>query len=464
MKPALCKEISRKINLNDEKDKMKTNDIYNVIIEDVTNMGCGVARVEGQAVFVSGAVDGDEGEIRITKAGQNLNYGEILKLTKPSPYRVKNNCSAFPECGGCSFRHISYEHEKELKRRFIESAMRKAGVKIDVCPVYSNNETEGWRNKVVYPVSDGKIGCYAERSHDIIEADRCLIQDREFDAIVDYIKAELSDGTDFPNLRHLYLRRGVNTGEVMVCFVVSKNDKKYVNISSQIIDIFPNIKSVMANINPADTNVILGGKTELLAGKPVIRDILCGVKFDISAESFYQVNTKLTEQLYRRATELLDLKPGEKLLDLYCGIGTIGLSCAKFCPRIDLTGIEIVKKAVENAKNNAALNAIKANFICADAADKRIIEAELTSADAVVVDPPRKGLGAELCKTLSRIGPKRIVYISCNPQTLARDLKALEGAYRFTEAEPFDMFPRTGHVETVCLLSRLNNKQHIDFQ
>jgi 23S rRNA (uracil1939-C5)-methyltransferase len=434
---------------------MRTNDKYSVVIEDVTNMGCGVARVEGKAVFVPNAVDGDEGEIRITKAGQNLNYGEIINLSKPSPYRTENDCPVFPECGGCSFRHISYEHEKELKQRFVESAMRKAGVNIDVSPVYSQNETSGWRNKVVYPHFEGKIGCYSERSHDIVEADCCLIQDREFDEIINHIKSVLKDSVSLPNLRHIYLRRGVNTGEIMVCFVVSENTSEYSDIADEIIKKFPIVKSVMCNINSDDTNVILGNKTVLLAGKPVIRDILCGVKFDISAESFYQVNTKLTEQLYRRASELLELKPGEKLLDLFCGIGTIGLCCAHFCPGIKLTGIEIVERAVENAKNNAALNDIKANFICADAADKKIIETELKSADAAVVDPPRKGLGADLCKTLSRIGPKRFVYISCNPQTLARDLKSLEGAYRFTKAEPFDMFPRTGHVECVVLMAKV---------
>jgi 23S rRNA (uracil1939-C5)-methyltransferase len=449
-----CKEISRKINLEDEKGKMKTNDIYNVIIEDVTNMGYGVARVEGQAVFVPGAVDGDEGQIRIAKAGQNLNYGEILKLTRPSPYRVKNDCPVFPRCGGCSFRHISYEHEKELKRRFVESAMRKSGVNIEVSPVFSINEISGWRNKVVYPHSDGKIGCYSEKSHDIVEAESCLIQDRAFDEIVDYIKSKLNDGNSFPNLRHLYLRRGVNTGEIMLCFAASEVNRKYNDAAVEIINKFPSVKSVMCNINPADTNVILGSKTLLLSGKPVIRDTLCGIKFDISAESFYQVNTKLTEQLYRRAAELLDLKTGEKLLDLYCGIGTIGLSCTHFYPGIDLVGIEIVDRAVENAKCNAALNGISAKFICADASDKKVIEAELKSADSAIVDPPRKGLGADLCKTLSHIGPKRLVYISCNPQTLARDLKSLEEAYRFTKAEPFDMFPRTGHVETMVLMSR----------
>ena len=427
---------------------MKKNDKAEVTVESMTNLGYGVARIGGVVTFVGGAADGDRAEIKIIKAAQGYNAARVERLIEPSAHRCDPGCPAYPRCGGCSFRHVTYEHEKELKRGFVEAAMKKNHVDIGVSDVVSDGNISGWRNKVEYPVGGGYFGCYARHSHDVVRLpdSGCRIQDKAFDRITAHLSGAAAG---IKGLRHIYLRRAVGTGEIMLCFVTEENAVIGRNVIDGVTREFPEIVSVVRNFNGSDGNVILGERTVTLWGKSTIRDVLCGLSFDMSPESFYQVNHGMAEMMYRRAAELLDLSPGSRLIDLFCGIGTIGLSVASMSKDIRLTGVEINGAAVINAGANARLNGIEAEFILGDANAVGEI-----SADAVVVDPPRKGIGPELVGRLCEKGPEKLLYISCNPETLARDLAGLGKAYRWENAEPFDLFPRTGHVETVVLLSR----------
>ncbi|MCR5262693.1 MAG: 23S rRNA (uracil(1939)-C(5))-methyltransferase RlmD [Clostridiales bacterium] len=427
---------------------MRKNDIVTADVDGMSNLGYGVARVGGKATFINGAADGDKAEIRIIKTAQSYNAARLEKLIEPSPHRCDPSCPAFPRCGGCSFRHITYEHEKELKRGFVESAMKKNHIDIEVAEVVSDGNISGWRNKVEYPVGGGGFGCYARHTHTVVNLPDggCAIQDRAFDPIVSYISGVLDR---IRGLRHIYLRRAAGTGEIMVCFVTLSSAVIPGSVVHDLTGRFPDVVSVARNINDSDGNVILGTDTEILAGKETIRDVLCGVSLDMSPESFFQVNHGMAGLLYGRAAELLDLKAGERLLDLFCGIGSIGLCAAAKTPGIFLTGVEISGAAAANAAANARLNGIDAEFICGDANMIGDI-----GADAMVIDPPRKGVGAELIDLLCEKGPEKIVYISCNPETLARDLAGLGKAYSWERAETFDLFPRTGHTESAARLFR----------
>ena len=431
---------------------MHKNETVCVKIEDMSNLGYGIARTDGKVTFVSGAADGDTAEIKIIKTSQNYNVARLEKIVGPSPHRTEPGCRVFSRCGGCSFRNITYAHEKELKRGFIESAMRKNRVDIEVADVRSDGNISGWRNKVEYPVSGGRFGCYARHSHDVtaLPETGCCIQDKAFDPITAFLSGAAGKVS---GLRHIYLRRAAGTGEIMLCFVTGSNGVVSRGLVDGITREFPEIVSVAQNFNDSDGNVILGGKTVILRGRETICDVLCGLRFNMSPESFYQVNHGMAEMMYRRASELLGLSPGQRLIDLFCGIGTIGLTIAASSPGIGLTGVEICPPAAENAAANARLNGIEADFVQGDANLVGDIEA-----DAIVVDPPRKGIGPELASLLCDKGPEKLLYISCNPETLARDLSILGKAYKWEKAEPFDLFPRTGHVETVCLLYHQKDK------
>ena len=472
------------------KNSAKKNDIVEISITDINNLGCGVGRVNGVVTFVAGACTGDELVIRIIKVSSDYNVGKIEKIKKASLYRTDPDCIAAKRCGGCVYRHITYEHELELKRNRVTAAMKKAGLSLTVRQVMHTGELDGYRNKAQYPigsVSLGKgnnitkriaIGFYAEKSHEIIpcvcEDGSCRLQPQIFGEIADFLRLWMEENklTAYDELtgkgvmRHLYLRRSESTGKVMVCFVVTDNNEKLTALTRAICDRFPDVASVWGNVNSKNTNVVLGREWHLLYGKEKLSDILCGRTFEISPQSFWQVNRKAAEMLYNKAAELADIKPGERVLDLFCGIGTVGISVTT--PDVKLYGIEIVPEAVENAKRNAEINGYSnAEFVCADAADPDDFDAHLTriakgGLDVVILDPPRKGCSPELIKRLCELAPKRIVYISCNPDTLARDIALFGERYKCEEVTPVDMFPRTGHCETVCLLSKLNAKQHIE--
>lgn len=433
-------------------NNIKKNSIHHVKIDDISNMGYGVCRIGNTVTFVAGAVDGDELEVKIIKTAKSYNAARIERIITPSQYRSEISCAVSAKCGGCVYRGVTYEHELELKRSYIINAFKKAGLTdIAVAPVQTAGQPDGYRNKVQYPVGDDfKIGYYAPYSHNIVECGMCLLQSRAFDNIMRYV-SDFIKTKRLSEVRHIYLRYAKATGEVMLCLVI-RSDK--LRFSDELVDgvtkMFPEVVSIQLNVNKSDGNVILGDKCINLYGKDYIEDILCGLTFRISALSFYQVNHDGAELLYGKVRELAQLKGGESVLDLYCGAGTIGLYLAKNAD-IRLTGIEVIPEAVENAVVNAKRNGIlNAQFICGDAGTVGIGEY-----DAVVVDPPRKGLTPELISRIAAISPERVVYVSCDCDTMARDIAVFrEKGYTASSAAPVDMFPRTGHVETVVLLSK----------
>ena len=427
---------------------LKKNDYYEVEITDLNNLGYGVCRIDGVVTFVNGAVTGDKARIKLIKTAKDYAVGRLEGIIDSSPYRVDPDCKVFGRCGGCVYRHINREYELEIKRQTVVSAFRKQGVQIEVAPTLTDGRVDGYRNKAQYPVtSDGRLGYYARHTHDIVESDSCALTDPALAPIVEYTAAAIRKNGW--KIRHLYLRRGEMTGQTMLCLVTAEQSLKgETEFAKVVTEKFPEIKSVVLNINAEDTNVILGKRVRVLYGEDRIEDVLCGCRFGISSLSFYQVNRGGAELLYNEAIKLAQVSEPKKVLDLYCGAGTIGLSYAKAHPETSVTGIEIIPEAVENARENARLNGIKnAEFICADA-----MTADISGYDLVFVDPPRKGMSAELVEKLNENGPKTIVYVSCDPTTLARDVKLLT-SYKADTVIPVDMFPRTGHVESVVCLT-----------
>ncbi len=464
---------------------MRKNEIVRLRIEEINNLGFGVAHLSaldgsrGQVVFVRDAVSGDELEARVIKVTKGYLVGKIERMITPSPLRCTPDCTA-SGCGGCVYRHIDYQHELALKRAYVEAAFRKAGLPdVRVGEVRHTGEMTAYRNKAQYPVRNGKSGMeagfFATGTHRIVPADDCKLQPPVFAELTAFI-------CDFANkngilaydedtrkglLRHIYLRYGAVTGEVMVCLVL--NGERMPNeaaFAKKLTARFADVVSVMLNVNTENTNVVLGERYRLLAGRDWIEDELCGLRFRISAGAFYQVNHNACELLYGIAKEQAALTGKETLLDLYCGIGTIGLSMADRAGEV--IGIEIVEEAVERAKENAVRNGIShASFYCGDASDaSRLLEnaeRERGKLDpkntTVVFDPPRKGSTRELISYISERNFGRVVYVSCNPDTLARDCVWFrELGYDIGEVTPVDMFPRTGHVESVvCLTHTFDN-------
>lgn len=458
---------------------MKKNDIVALCVEEINNLGHGVAHLKnpdgsrGQVVFVTGGVTGDEVDARIIKINKSFLVAKVEKLRKPSPLRTEDTCPA-KGCGGCVYRLVRYEHELELKREHVQSAFRKAGLPdVKVGEVRHTGELTEYRNKAQYPVCSGKdgmrVGFYACATHRVVPVRRCQLQPECFGEITDWICSfcdqkgisAYDEETGRGLLRHVYLREGRRSGEVMVCLVVNGKSLPYEgDLAKGLTEAFPFVTGVLLNVNEKNTNVILGEKYRLLTGRDWIEDTLCGLRFRISAGAFYQVNHDACELLYGIARERTALTGKETLLDLYCGIGTIGLSMAHDAKEV--IGIEIVEEAVERATENAVLNGIgNAFFYCGDATDaRRLLENAEESRgrieDAtVILDPPRKGSTPELISYLAGRGFSRIVYVSCNPDTLARDCALFaELGYDIGEVTPVDMFPRTGHVESVVCLER----------
>ncbi len=455
--------------------ELKKDSTVELDITDINNLGNGVGRIDGRVVFVRGAVSGDRVKAKVIKINKSFAVAKLLEVITPSEHRLCGDfCGAPLSCGGCVYRHITYEHELGLKRGYVKAAFAKAGLgDADVLPVLSTGKVSGYRNKAQYPVAKNKngiyAGFYAAKTHSVLPAEDCAIQNEAFSKIVRAVCAfaENNGWSVYDEesgrglLRHIYLRIGEITGEIMLCLVISgdslpKEEKFVEEISAR----FPEIASIMLNKNAENTNVVLGKEYRTLRGKGGIEDELCGLRFFISPDSFYQVNREGAELLYTKAAEMAQLSGDEIMMDLYCGTGTIGLSMAHKVKT--LCGVEIVKSAVECAKENAERNGIKnARFICADAGDKQTIldAAGGVRPDVVVMDPPRKGSTKELVDCLADIGVPKIVYISCDPDTLARDAAwFVERGYTIGQVQPVDMFPRTGHVESVvCLTRTLDN-------
>ena len=429
---------------------LKKNDIITVEITDINHMGLGVCRHNGEVVFVQGGVTGDVLSVKIIKKAAKYCVARIEKLITASKYRKEPSCPHFKRCGGCVYDHIEDEYELELKGERVRNEFKRFGITdVNIKKVISAN-TSRYRNKLQCPVSyyEG-IGFYANHTHHIVPISSCQLQEGILSPIFEFLSGYIKEHP-IKELKHIYLRCGKNTGEVMVCFVCKK--KSFFGekaLADKLTELFPCIRSVILNYNPEETNVVLGKECRTIVGNDVITDILCGIKFEIHPLSFYQVNHDCTELLYRTASRMANLQPSETLLDLYCGIGTVGMCINALTPVKKLVGVEIVPEAVENAKRNAELNGVtNAEFYCCPAEDMKF-----GYSDVIVIDPPRKGCEPELLKRIGEVAPNRIVYISCSPDTLARDCKMLmEYGYEIKDVQPVNMFPRTGHVESlVCL-------------
>ena len=448
-------------------DQLKKNDRIPLKITGVTAEGSGVGHYNGLAVFVANAARGDTITAHIIKVKKNYAVARIHQVVTPSPDRVKPDCPVFQQCGGCAWRHISYEAECRLKEQTVADALSRIGhLAITPQPILAARETDGYRNKAQFPVGglarELKIGFFAPRSHRIVDCRACRLQPPEFEgalrALARWIEENqvpiYNEETGEGLLRHIYLRKAEATGEVMACAVVNGDEiPEPERLAGELLREVPNLKSLLLNRNTARTNVVLGPVCKTLWGEDGIIDELCGLRFFLSPLSFYQVNRAQAERLYQKAAEYAALTGAETLLDLYCGTGTIGLTMAGKAKQV--IGVEVVPEAVEDAKRNATLNGItNARFLCGDAAlAARQLAEEGVQPDVIVIDPPRKGCDAQLIDTMVEMAPKRVVYVSCDPATLARDLKLFEEkGYKTREATPVDLFPRTGHVETVVLL------------
>lgn len=454
---------------------LKKNDVINLEITDITNLGFGVGKHEGLVVFVSGAVPNDTVKAKIIKQNKSYAIARCEELLASSEYRCIDNCS-LTLCKSCAYKELSYDYEITLKENTIKNAFISEGLKdVKLEAITKSPKISEYRNKAQYPISKGKdgnyiIGFYAPKSHRVTEAASCPLAPKIFSEINEALRKffkeknysvydeESGDGL----LRHIYLRKGEVSGEILLTLVING---KALHDSDELIKLirerFPEVVGILINENKNNTNVILGEKYTLLYGRDYINDTLCGVNLKITAPSFYQVNHGATELLYAKARELAALESGDTLLDLFCGIGSIGLSMAKDAE--ELIGIEIVDSAVEcaaeNAKNAGLTNA---KFFTGDAAqtENLLLKAEKSlgkkiSPDVIILDPPRAGCDERLVNFAARLSPKRIVYISCNPTTLARDVKRFkENGYFCNTVYGFDLFPHTGHVESVVCLSR----------
>ena len=448
------------------------NSLHQLQITDINNLGYGVGHIDGKVVFVAGAADGDLCTVRIIKDAADYAVGRIEEWLTPSPHRVKNTCQA-KGCGGCAYRHISYPHELELKQRRVVAAFRKAGLSLPVTPVLHTGKTEGYRNKAQYPVAPGKegpvIGFFAPKSHRVTEAAHCPLLPPVFGEIAEAVRDHArrfgipayDETTGRGLLRHICLRASADEAEILLTLVTTRLAYPHEReLTETLLARFPALVGILLNENSANTNVILGPRYRLLTGRDYLQDTLCGIRLRITPPSFYQVNHAAAELLYRTATEEAALTGNEALLDLYCGIGSIGLSMAH---RVrEIFGIEIVESAVLCARKNAEENHVRhARFAVGDAAgtEKILQEAGGFSPDVIVLDPPRRGADAETLRTVLTLAPEKLLYISCNPDTLARDMSFLLGhGYTAARVIPVDLFPRTGHVECVVMMSKTDKR------
>lgn len=446
---------------------IKKNEIYTIEIKGMTHEGLGVGRIDNFTVFVEGAIENEEAEIKIIKLHKSYGIGKLLKIIKPSPDRAIPFCEVYKRCGGCSLQHMRSELGLEFKENVVRENLKRIGKleDIHVCDIISMEEPFRYRNKTQNPVGRKKgevqIGFYAKRSHDIIEGPTCEIQHRAADKVKAIVKEYIAENnvsvydetTGKGLVRHVMTRVGFKTGEVMVVLVLNGKDlPKKDRLINALLNEVAEIKSIVINVNRAKTNVILGRKNIVIYGKDSITDYIGKFKFNISPNSFFQVNPVQTEVLYNKVLEYAGLTQKDVVFDLYCGIGTISLFLSQKAKKV--YGVEVVEDAIEDAKENARINGIgNVEFILGEA--EKVLPGMGIKADVVVVDPPRKGCDESLLKTLVKIKPSRIVYVSCNPSTLARDLKYLsEGGFKVERVQPVDMFPWTVHVECIALLQR----------
>ena len=444
---------------------LKEGEIYPAVIEGYASGGEGVARIGGMAVFVKGALRGEQAEVRIEHIGHSAAWGRVERLIKPSPARTEPDCPWYGICGGCQFRHMAYGEELEAKRQRVEDALRRiGGADLAVPVIHGAGNTLRYRNKVQFPVAQGAIGYYKGRTHQVVDIPDCLLQPEPVTACraaakewMEHFRVPAYDERTGKGLvRHLFLRTN-RAGETLCCIAANGTGLPH---SEALVDglrsAAPGLAGVVLSVNTRKTNVILGQEFFTLWGRDWLEEELCGHVFRLSVPSFFQVNRAQTEVLYRRALDFAGLSGNETVVELYCGIGTISLTLAERAGQV--IGVEVVPQAVEDAKENARRNGLehKTRFECGDAAELAArLEGEGIRPDVVAVDPPRKGLAPEVVDAIAKMAPGRVVYISCDPATLARDVKRFGAlGYAPVRAEAVDLFPRTAHVETVVLLQR----------
>ena len=449
--------------------KPRENRILPLTMENYGSDGEGVTHLpDGMACFVKGAMRGETCRVRLVKVGRSCAWGEVEEVTDPSPARVKPDCPYYADCGGCSLRHMTYEEELALKKQKVQDALQRiGGSDITVSAIFGAKNTERYRNKVQFPVAEGpRIGFYQKRTHTVTDVDDCLLQPVAAARVRMAVKGWMErwgvsayDERAHKGLvRHVYVRTNA-AGESLCCLMANGTRLPHEEeLVAALRKAEPGLKGVVLGVNRDKTNVILGQSYRTLWGQDVLEETLCGLTFRLSVPSFFQVNREQTEVLYSKALELAGLTGEETVLDLYCGIGTISLALARQAKKV--IGAEVVPEAIEDAKANAERNGIEnAEFFCGDAGD---IAAKLAAdglrPDVITVDPPRKGLAPDVVDTVVQMAPDRVVYVSCDPATLARDVKRFEEqGYHPRTALAVDLFPRTSHVESVVLLSRQIN-------
>lgn len=442
------------------------NQIYEAVVTDYTAEGQGVAHIEGCAVFIPNAIAGERVRLRIEKAQKTWAAGKIVEILERSPHRVNRECPEAKKCGGCDFWHMDYEEETRLKAERVRTCLNRIGGEaLEEMPILAAPTCFGYRNKAQYPVAVKKGRAYAgffrAGTHDVVEMDRCRILPEESDAVRDIVisyvnrfRISVYDETAHKGLlRHIYVRRGTVSGQILVCLVVNGEALPHAEVLIDGLKKVPGFTTLVLSINERKGNAVLGDRFITLYGPGYIEDTLCGLVFRLSPRSFYQVNHSQAQHLYELAISQAKITKSDTVLDLYCGVGTITLIMAKAAGKV--IGVEVIPQAVEDARDNARRNDIhNAEFLCGDAGEAALeLERQGVHPDVVVVDPPRKGLNADAIEAIVRMSPRRLIYVSCDPATLARDVALLkQRGYQLENAQAVDLFPRCAHVETVAVI------------
>ena len=449
---------------------IKKNEEYIVEIIDNGFEGEGIAKIDNYTVFVEGAIKGEKCKILILKTTASHAFAKILEIVEKSEFRCEPDCDTYKRCGGCSMRHIDYDKTLDIKQEKVQNLINKTlENKVKVQKVLGMGNPYNYRNKAQYPVGTDKngkpiFGVFAKRTHEIIPVKECQIQKKISSEIAEFILSEMAkfqisvynEKTGKGLVRHIITKVGIQTNEIMVIIVINGKEMPHeLTLANNIIDKFPEVRTVVKSINIKNTNVIMGDKNEAIVGRGYITDRLGDYIFKISPMSFYQVNPIQAEALYNIAIEKSEITENDVVCDLYCGVGTIGIFASKYAKKV--YGIEIVPQAIEDAKINANLNNINnVEFICGDVEDAfdELIKKEKIKPDVIIVDPPRRGLDEKTIENIMKLKTGRVVYISCNAATMVRDLKMMEDMYEVKEVQPVDMFPFTSHVECVSVLHR----------
>ena len=456
-------------------EELKKNQIYTVAIDGYSSEAYGVCRIGGRAVFVPRALEGEKWRVRIVKVSASAVYARGEELLEPSPARIEPDCPFFGKCGGCDCRHMSYEEELRFKLDRVNAALERIGRQtVKAKEIVGSDVIERYRNKGIFAVAEvngaPQSGFFRERTHELIGVDRCLLQNELAERAAKAVTAFMSKNA-FPaydeksgggTVRHVFCRRAHRTSDAVVCIVSAKGfGDKTPFLVDALREACPELSGIVLNVNKTRGNTVLAGEFHTLWGKAEIVDELCGSKFSIAPQAFFQINPPQAERLYERAVRYAG--SGELAFDLYCGAGTISLCLARHFRRV--IGAEIVPEAIENARANAEANGVEnIEFLCADVGEAaQMLAARDLRPDVIVVDPPRKGMSEEAVRAVCSMGPERVVYVSCDPATLARDiLRFTELGYTLREATAVDMFPRTCHVESVILMSRAGSRLQVE--